>query len=507
VLVIVVLSVAVLLCVWTKTPAAPTVTEQLCYEADSSEPPLPKAIDGVPVKVPDSPRFAEVRQQLRKISTEVQRITASWMAICDNGALPGEDRDTVHRATLDAIGTLHTSVEELKKQVEETERNSYDHNREKNVAPIKKKLAKREASLTTAIAAAGKRDPDGTATAELTGLSEAEVRALFVSSLHPDYVEAGDESRPTVQRVIGALVVAGGLSAKLEAAMRSYYEKRTEAAADAVPKILDDVERYAAAVTDLMAAPDATDAIAKLKRLKELIRPDAEANAADKVANAEAPPKSEPGHAFFLRRQAGAGCALLYSLVCNVVSSDAIVIPGGIKAVPRMVFKTMVNYAGDFSRCKDVVRATVKVGSLRAVAETVGRLFDTETIKIVRMKDRFQPDYDSGPTGGYRDVQLLCVFNIDGRWQYGEIQVNVDTLVEIKSRPGGGHTVFKYARSFEGYSEATYTLPAASRRRCARPWWPGCLSMSICRGTKRRPPNFGLSCGRHSSLPSAGWRA
>ena len=75
--------------------------------------------------------------------------------------------------------------------------------------------------VSAAIAAAGKCDPDGTATAELTGLSEAEVRALFVSSLHPDHVEAGDESRPTVQRVIGALVVAGGLSAKLEAAINS----------------------------------------------------------------------------------------------------------------------------------------------------------------------------------------------------------------------------------------------------------------------------------------------
>ena len=167
-------------------------------------------------------------------------------------------------------------------------------------------------------------------------------------------------------------------------------------------------------------------------------------------------------NAFFLRRRAGAACAFLYSLVCGVVvtggDSGALVIPGGIKAIPRMVFKTMVNYAGDYSKCKDVTRITIQVGSLQAVAKTVRELFDAEGLRIIRMKDRFRPGYDSTPTGGYRDVQLLCVFQIDGRWVYGEIQVNVDKLVDIKSRPDGGHTVFKFARSFEGYSEATYTF-------------------------------------------------
>ena len=29
--------------------------------------------------------------------------------------------------------------------------------------------------------------------------------------------------------------------------------------------------------------------------------------------------------------------------------------------------------------------------------------------------------------------------------------------MELKNREDGGHTIFKYARSFEGYSEATYS--------------------------------------------------
>ena len=63
------------------------------------------------------------------------------------------------------------------------------------------------------------------------------------------------------------------------------------------------------------------------------------------------------------------------------------------------------------------------------------------------------------------------MFKVAGRWQYGEIQINVDLLVEIKSREGGGHTIFKFARSFEGYSAVTYTFR-------------GKLSAAVCEGVK-----------------------
>ena len=472
------------MCLWTNKPDEPAEQLDSASEVDGPELPLPDAIDGVAVTVPGGQQFAKVRKQLRKISSEVGRIAASWETLLANGGtLPaGEDLDTVRRAMLDAAGALQTSVVELKNQVSQTEKNLARFTSDYwdgQLAPIKALLAKREASLAATCAAAVKLAPDGGAGAELTKLSAEKMKELHVSSLHPDYVEAADPRTPTVQRVIGALVVAleTGVSpaaetnAKLEAAIEVYVGKRAEAAADVVPKILDDVERYATAVADLMAAPGAAEESTELKRLAGLVDPKAEAEAADLVADSEAPAKTEPGHAFFLRRRAGSACAFLYSLVCGVVrgggDGEALVIPGGIKAIPRMVFKTMVNYAGDFSRCKDVVRITIQVGSLRAVAKTVRRLFDAKALKIIRMKDRFQPGYDSAPTGGYRDVQLLCVFQIDGRWHYGEIQVNVDTLVAIKSRPDGGHTVFKFARSFEGYSEATYTFA-------------GSLSAAVC---------------------------
>ena len=387
---------------------------------------------------------------------------------------------------VDAAGTLHTSVAELKKQLSESEQKMANYSSvytEERLAPIKKQLAEREASLAATLATAAHVDPEGAAAAQLAGLSTKEVEGLPISALAPEYVEAGDPGKPTVQRVIGALVIAieagdasAATAAKLAAAVEVYYGKRSAAAAEVVPKILEDVERYAAVVSELMQAPGAAEALGKLERLAAQVEPGAEAEAAALVVgDPEAPAPTEPGHAFFLRRRGGAACAFLYSLVCAVVSGGgdgaALVIPGGIKAVPRMVFKTMVNYAGDFSRCKDVVRVTIQVGSLVAVASTVELLFGVEGLMIIRIKDRFQPGYDSAPIGGYRDVQLLCVFKVAGRWQYGEIQINVDLLVEIKSREGGGHTIFKFARSFEGYSAATYTFS-------------GKLSAAVCEGVK-----------------------
>jgi len=272
---------------------------------------VPDTIDGVAVTVPGGRQFAKVRKQLRKISSEVLRIAASWKTLLANGGtLPaGEDLDTVRRAMLDAAGALQTSVVELKNQVRQTENNleaNSEGYRNKRLAPIKALLAKREASLAATRATAVKLAPDGGAGAELTKLSTEKMKELHVSSLHPDYVEAADPRTPTVQRVIGALVVAleTGVSpaaetnAKLEAAIEVYFGKRAEAAADAVPKILDDVERYATAVTDLMAAPGSAKAIAELKRLAGLVDPKAEAEAADLVADSEAPAKTSPGMPF-----------------------------------------------------------------------------------------------------------------------------------------------------------------------------------------------------------------
>ena len=75
-------------------------------------------------------------------------------------------------------------------------------------------------------------------------------------------------------------------------------------------------------------------------------------------------------------------------------------------------------------------------------------------MKMILVCPTFQ---DTTGIGGYRDLQLQCLLLVDGVYRYGEIQINLEEFVAIKSgkTTGGGHTPFKIARSIEGYSAAT----------------------------------------------------
>ena len=56
-----------------------------------------------------------------------------------------------------------------------------------------------------------------------------------------------------------------------------------------------------------------------------------------------------------------------------------------------------------------------------------------------------------------QDFQALCLFEVEpGVYRWGEVQVNVEDMVAIKGRPGGGHDAFKFARSIGAYSEGSY---------------------------------------------------
>ena len=44
-----------------------------------------------------------------------------------------------------------------------------------------------------------------------------------------------------------------------------------------------------------------------------------------------------------------------------------------------------------------------------------------------------------------------------GEWQWGELQVNLMAMVRIKSRPGSGHDVYKFARSIAAYDPSMFT--------------------------------------------------
>jgi hypothetical protein len=173
----------------------------------------------------------------------------------------------------------------------------------------------------------------------------------------------------------------------------------------------------------------------------------------------EAPPPHDPGYVLYIRRCGTRGSVALYLLVSGIVAAadpGAEVFPGGLKGLRRIVFKSFLNYRGQFSCVKDGIRCTVVLPTIAAVLRTLHAILDAANLVVCRLKNTFARSYDAKPFGGYRDVQLLCIFQVDGRWRFGEVQLNLAEMVTIKGRPNGGHAVFKFARSIEAYNKSVY---------------------------------------------------
>ena len=49
---------------------------------------------------------------------------------------------------------------------------------------------------------------------------------------------------------------------------------------------------------------------------------------------------------------------------------------------------------------QDVMRITIQVASLPTALLMVQAMLASKSITVVRMKDRFQPEFDSAPIGG-----------------------------------------------------------------------------------------------------------
>lgn len=187
--------------------------------------------------------------------------------------------------------------------------------------------------------------------------------------------------------------------------------------------------------------------------------------------------------------------------------ASAFVKAGNVKKVRRYIFKTLTKYGGLFSKCNDLARATITVGDLEAavvVVEEIKRRF-----RVVRVKNRFidddyvlhesiqddqgvsdargttiamedtQADQDKSrwgtgeaavASGGYVDLQIICVLDGTEGLDYCEIQVTLPEMYAIKSgngnyEGGGGHTFFSEARALELYS-----LDALSYEEAVTSW-------------------------------------
>jgi hypothetical protein len=204
------------------------------------------------------------------------------------------------------------------------------------------------------------------------------------------------KGQPTISRPPPA--AAGSVCARIDAALNIYTKRATEATGELVPAVLGDVAAYARAKAAALAEPGADAAIAELVQLTKKapqpfgpctkdddlvhksVIPESKgakpvpytaltgdfiaAAAADSVdrrlppsglarakalawlADPHAPPPTALAHALHTQHRAVAGSKWLYEIISNIaqlVGVELGVLPGGVKRLPRTVFKCAVN--------------------------------------------------------------------------------------------------------------------------------------------------------------------
>ena len=226
---------------------------------------------------------------------------------------------------MDAAGSLESSFQELEKQLAAADSNMEgwpNGYRNPILGPLRANIAARKASLEDLVA---QFDLVGLKVdAAIVELPVEDVGKLELSTLAPGY--AGG---PTVQRVLGGLVIlAAGVGkaaddarTKIPAVLAKYYELRTAAAADVVPKILEDVEAYSVAVAKVMLQPGAEAALGGLRQAGKQVPQQVPVDGEPRVATPEvlsklladdaAPPSNHPAFALYLRNLATSGSMTL----------------------------------------------------------------------------------------------------------------------------------------------------------------------------------------------------
>jgi hypothetical protein len=117
------------------------------------------------------------------------------------------------------------------------------------------------------------------------------------------------------------------------------------------------------------------------------------------------------------------------------------VIIGGLKSEKRATEKVEGKYEGDWSRLKDVVRATVAVDSKEDIPKAVGAIrshMEAKGYELVEVDNRMEHPN----AAGYRDINTVWR-SPDGFCT--ELQINTKAMIRAKEI-GEGHKMFERAR-------------------------------------------------------------
>ena len=271
-----------------------------------------------------------------------------------------------------------------------------------------------------------------------------------------------------------------------------YSERRDTRYADLVPAILTDVALYNAAAEQ--QAKDAGPIV--MERLYKVANNPGPSLTKKQIGiyaggggNDEdgVPTSRSLARLSFDQYIACSGSITLYKVISEAVarlkfklSGDfpGFVLPGDVKTKERTIYKSALKYNGDTTECHDKIRCTVEVKTLADAAEVAEALVKLRpTFLIVTVKNRFDPDYDALPIGGYRDMQFSGLIKLDqasGRstgveYAWCEVQLNTTPMIKLKSGEAkdqsaskmAGHDAFKFARAINAFAPESFLYTGA----------------------------------------------
>ena len=435
--------------------------------------PLPRLLQDTTQEQRDEYIRIRIPHAVNKIQKEREPLQKLVDGIQASNTLPKTVRETMEANYFDAIGTLYAHVQSIEGQRDKTEAKEFFFSRADLLNALEKTLAHERQSLETAFKV-GRDEWKITVSMYIDVLPSSPEEAKILCETVP--LAATDPeltSLPnhelTVQRLLGIYVFQDD-STMSTVVLEIYNQRRSVETGQLVSRIMDDVIKYDAALNEVLEEVSANEASEKLlameakhvpQQLNGKILDDTmiqQLTGFDSVTNAKS-----ILFALQERLDGTTGSIQLYEMICGIVSPiqfdgpTPFVVPGGVKQLPRMVFKTITKYRCVFTLCKDVIRCTVVTTTIVLVSQVAQAILDSPDIIVIRMKHRLHRDYDAAPIGGYRDVQFQVIFKApDGQWHHGEVQINLEAMVAIKQNPNGGHAIFKFARSLAAYDAKTF---------------------------------------------------
>ena len=114
-----------------------------------------------------------------------------------------------------------------------------------------------------------------------------------------------------------------------------------------------------------------------------------------------------------------------------------------LKGTERAIQKTLRCYGGDCGRLLDVCREILVFDTLLDLIAMLQTLRDDPDVKIMRIKNRLDPNYDSAESAGYRDVLVnICIDNaetssLNVHYHVAELQLILRSVYERRLNARG----------------------------------------------------------------------